>query len=196
MKCWFLTLALLLPAHSHAADIQGKWGISAPIFASRSDGGYSLFHAKSNRTVWAFDLSMRFRDRLNGDEKISSLGNSAGDGFAIAGGPRYRSYRRPDEDFSFYLDRYLSGAYSNFKYPALVGSTAYKQWSVGAGLGIGCEYFAPRFHFGVAIHADLGRLRYGEDSSKTSVPPFQQVLGSAVEADFSISPAIVLRGYF
>ena len=112
-------------------------------------------------------------------------------------GPRLRSYRHPEAELSFYLDRFLRGAYSSRELTQPSGlSTTSKEWSVGTGIGVGCEYFIPHLHVGLAVHSDVANLRYVEDSTKSNLIGAQLATGGAVEFDYAVRPLLVVRAYF
>ena len=126
-----------------------------------------------------------------------SVRSPGGDAFSVSGGPRLRSYRRPEADLSFYLDRFLRGAYSSAEVRQFNGSsTTNKEFSVGGGVGIGCEYFVPRLHIGIAAHSDLASVVYVKDSAKTNLLGAPSATSSVAEFNLSLQPALVLGAYF
>lgn len=194
-----LGLALFLAAPVSAGEIKGKWGLSAPVLSDKSPETFAVLYAHSNRSVWAFDLAVDFRDQVEGS---SSFRPNAGDAFAFACGPRLRSYRHPDDEFSFYLDRFVRVAYSQSPFSPSVNGIVqtFDRRTAELGAGLGCEYFWSRFHAGLALHSDFGRIAYIEDGVRSNLvfagTNKRFVVSRAAEASFAVRPSIVLRAYF
>ena len=194
-----LGMTVSLAAPVSAGEIKGKWGLSAPVTLNRTPETFAVLYAHSNRSVWAFDLSLAFRDQMTG----SSGGRIGGaNALSFAVGPRLRSYRHPDEELSFYFDRFLRVFYARSEVPG-VGGIVYTldRRTAEFGLGMGCEYFSSRFHCGLALHSDFGRLAYVEDGKASNLTldtnsTKRSIIGTAIEASYSVQPSIALRAYF
>ena len=201
MKRSLLLLALwaVLAGPAASAEIQGKWGLSAPVVQNNSPETFAVLYAHSNRSVWAFDLAFDFRGQV---EESARLRPSTGDALAFSCGPRLRSYRHPDEEFSFYFDRFLRVSYSQSQDVNLNGLVqTFDRRTAELGVGLGCEYFLPRFHAGLALHSDVARVAFVEDGERTNqalagAGGKRSVAARAGEIAFAIRPSIVLRGYF
>src|SRR5262252_5696843 len=112
MKRLLVLLLLALPATGHAADIDGHWGLSAPLFTTKSDTPYSLLYRFTDKWTGALDATVKVDENLDDQHSRSPFGVN-GDSYFAQVGPRIRRYLRPAEDFSPYLDLFASAGYQH-----------------------------------------------------------------------------------
>jgi len=103
-RSFVLLLLLALPLTSHAADIDGHWGLSAPLFTTKGDTPYSLLYRFTPAWTGALDASVHIDENLDDQNNSRSPLGVSGDFVSVQVGPRARRYLRPEDDFSPYLD--------------------------------------------------------------------------------------------
>ena len=160
-RLFLLLLLLALPLTGHAADIDGHWGLSAPLFSSRGDAPYSLLYRFTNAWTGALDVTVNIHENLDDQGDPSRPLLPSDDAIDARVGPRARRYLRPSEDFSPYLDLFANGGYERIKFQQLGGEQTFQMWSALLGGGLGCEYFFPRWHCGVVAHGPVHRRLRG-----------------------------------
>jgi hypothetical protein len=173
-----------------AADVAGKWGVGAGVFAG--GGEVSLIRGHSQRTAWLFEVQVSGNSENYEAETITLGGVVSSDynrnSLSVGVGPGLRRYTRPSSEFSPYFDVSIGGVYRRFHES---GSTS-NAWGASAAFDFGLEYFT-KWGFSVAAHTPVTTVSWVRD--KRVDGNFVQ-RSSEIRADVGVRPSLFVRGYF
>ena len=199
MRVWIMLLGMMLMASAAgAADIAGKWGLSAGLGNGATE--ISLIRGHSASTAWILDARI---DQFEASTEVSSsfpgsppttatVNNNRG---TVSLGPRLRRYTHPESDFSPYWDVFLHGEYAKFHDASFVRRD-FEQIGADLGFSIGAEYFT-RWHCSVAAHSGLFDVRYARiKGTQTGFLGNESSKGHVQSASLVFAPQLFLRTYF
>ena len=177
---------------AHALNIQGKWGLGAPIFVTRGTTEISLIHGASNGALgldFIYAFHQNRADEFGGNPVTSEFTEQT----SLTLGPRLRRFMLSDPTFSPYFDIFLHVVQSQLLQTGGVNTRDTRGWGGEGGIGLGLEYLTP-WHFSLAGHSDVATVTY------VKFTDHDNVLGSRDRTQFQsvggFSAQLVARGYF
>jgi len=208
MKRSFIVVVLLLaacaPRQAVARDIDGKWGLSAPLFET-VPGEFSLIRGTQGG-AWILDADLNFlRQRAEEqDPTVNPDFETRVDRSDWEIGPRWRRYTRGDSDLSPYLDVFLHGVYTRTSsttlartVPANSNSSTMRTLGANLGAGVGVELFT-KWGMSAALSTRVLGVTWLRTRQTAGGPALTDidVEGSIVSIDFTFRPRIYIRGYW
>lgn len=201
-----LALVCLLPSLAVAMDIDGKWGLSAPLLNS-VPGEYSLIRGHE-RGAWVLDAIVSVF-KSSDEEQEPSINPDVQTNFDLTFwevGPRMRRYGMPDASFSPYYDLFIHGSYSRQgggqvvnSGPNYSNSSTSRAYGVILGGGLGVELFT-KWGLSAALSSRVVALSWfsrrstaHSDAPGTSDADLE---GSLLSLNLEFQPRIYIRGYW